>query len=446
MAKNATAAGMSRQILDMNAFDMSKAKLADNALLHRRLNNAGALSVLFYQQPIEMVSAQGAWMTSAEGTTFLDLYNNVPSVGHNHPVIVESITRQLSLLNTNTRYLNRQVEAYLERLKSTFPTSLNRVILCCTGSEANDLALRMVEKQTGKRGIIVTETAYHGNTRAVTDVSPSASKTGVLADHVRVVPAPSTSNYGNDVQTGFVQHVSAAIDSLEQSEFGFGGFLADSIFSSDGVYPTPVGLLAAVIQRVQEYGGLYIADEVQPGFARTGEAFWGFQRHGIEPDIVTMGKPMGNGYPMAGVAASDALVSTFSKDVGYFNTFGGNTVAAAAGNAVLDVIQEEQLQLNAKNIGSHLLKQLQALAEKDVRIQQVRGAGLYIGIELSTADSSPAPDPKFASKVIEGLRKKNILIGAAGPYGNILKVRPPLCLKATEADLFVDALNTVLSD
>lgn len=444
MAKIATATRSSKQILDMNAFDMSKADHNDNQLLQSRLKNAGALSVLFYQQPIEMISASGAWMKSADGSSYLDLYNNVPSVGHNHPVVIEAITRQLSRLNTNTRYLNQTVEAYLERLKSTFPAMLDRVILCCTGSEANDLALRMVEKSTGKRGFIVTQTAYHGNTRAVTDVSPSASKIGSVPDHVRVVPAPSHGNFDNDVQAGFVQHLKDAIESLENSEFGFAGFLADSIFSSDGVYPEPLGLLAAVIQLVRDKGGLYIADEVQPGFSRTGDAFWGFQRHGIEPDIVTMGKPMGNGYPMAGVAASDELVRAFSRDVGYFNTFGGNTVAAAAGNAVLDVIRDDQLQRNAKNTGSHLLQQLRALASKDARISEVRGAGLYIGIELCAADERATPDPAFATQLIEGLKERNILIGAAGPFGNILKVRPPLCLKRSEADLFVSTLSELL--
>jgi 4-aminobutyrate aminotransferase-like enzyme len=443
MAKIATTTENAKQILDMNAFDISKAELIDNELLRRRLNNTGALSVLFYQKPIEMRSASGVWMTSIDGTRYLDLYNNVPSVGHNHPVVVEAITQQLSQLNTNTRYLNKTVDVYLERLKSTLPASLDKMILCCTGSEANDLALRMMEKCTGKRGVIVTQSAYHGNTRAVTDVSPSASKTGLVANHVRTVPAPAIENYDGDISAAFVRRISAAIDSLEQSEYGFAGFLADSIFSSDGVYPEPAGMLAAVMQLVHERGGLYIADEVQPGFTRTGDAFWGFQRHGFEPDIVTMGKPMGNGYPMAGVAANDMLVKEFSEDVGYFNTFGGNTVAAAAGNAVLDVIRNDQLQANSKKTGAYLSQQLKTLASKDTRIREVRGAGLYIGIELCANDNSP--DPALATALIEGLREKKILIGAAGPYGHILKVRPPLCLKQAEANLFVDTLRELLA-
>lgn len=443
MSKIAAVTENAKQILDMNAFDMSKAELIKNELLRRRLNNSGALSVLFYQQPIEMQSASGVWMTSVEGTRYLDLYNNVPSVGHNHPVVVEAITQQLSQLNTNTRYLNQTVEKYLERIKSTLPESLDRIILCCTGSEANDLALRMMEKCTGKRGVIVTKSAYHGNTRAVTDVSPSASKTGHIAAHVRTVPAPGTENCNGDIHAEFIQRISAAIDNLEQSEYGFAGFLADSIFSSDGVYPEPAGMLASVLQLVHKRGGLYIADEVQPGFTRTGDAFWGFQRHGFEPDIVTMGKPMGNGYPMAGVAANDTLVKEFAQDVGYFNTFGGNTVAAAAGNAVLDVIRDDQLQANSKITGTYLLQQLKALASTDARIREVRGAGLYIGLELCSSNNSP--DPALATALIEGLREKKILIGAAGPYGHILKVRPPLCLNQAEANLFVDALSDLLA-
>ena len=444
MSKKAAGASASRQILEMNAFDVSQAELTDNDLVRRRLNNTGALSYLFYQEPIEMISASGAWMTAVDGSRYLDLYNNVPSVGHNHPLVVEAITRQLTQLNTNTRYLHQSVEAYVERLKSTLPTSLDKLILCCTGSEANDLALRMIEKTTGKRGFVVTASAYHGNTRAVTQVSPSASKTGAVADHVRIVPAPSIQNFGNDVQTGFLKSISDAIENLDNSEYGFAGFLADSIFSSDGVFPEPAGVLASVVHLVHSHQGLFVADEVQPGFTRTGSTFWGFQRHGIVPDIVTMGKPMGNGYPMAGLAASESLVKQFSTDVGYFNTFGGNTVAAAAGNAVLDVIEKDQLQANAKSTGDYLLQQLRSLAAVEPRIGEVRGAGLYIGIELCTGNDPYEPDASLATLLIEGLRKRHMLIGAAGQYGNVLKIRPPLCLQRSEADLLLDGLKGIL--
>lgn len=433
-----------RQILDMNAFDMSVVDADDNSLLGRRQKNAGEFSVLFYQKPIEMIAASGVWMESASGERYLDLYNNVPSVGHNHPHVVDAVTKQFSQLNTNTRYLNPTVEHYVERLKALLPTSLNKITLCCTGSEANDLALRLVSSATGSTGIVVTETAYHGNTSAVVDVSPAAAKQDTTAAHVRVIPAPSSRNYGDDIVGGFNNDVETAINSLLKSRYGFAGFLADSIFSSDGVYPHPAGFLKETIDTVHRSGGYYIADEVQPGFSRTGTHFWGFERHDIKPDIVTMGKPMGNGYPMAGLATSTNLQKALAAAAGYFNTFGGSTVAAAAGCAVLDVIENEQLQNNARKTGAYLLQQLELLSTKIPAISEIRGAGLYLGIEFCNPDVANKPDPETATRVIEALRAKRILIGASGPYGNILKVRPPLCLCKSDADIFIHALTAVL--
>ncbi|MEM6934164.1 MAG: aminotransferase class III-fold pyridoxal phosphate-dependent enzyme, partial [Pseudomonadota bacterium] len=290
-----------RQILDMNAFDAECEEIEDDMLVRRRQANVGAASVLFYQRPIEMVGAKGAWMEAVDGRRYLDFYNNVPSVGHSHPRVVDAISRQITRLNTNTRYLNQNTERYLEALKARLPAPLSNVMLACSGSEANDLAMRVAMKATGASGFVVTETAYHGNTHLVIQASPSSYKKGRPPQFIETVPAPSMIVYGTGIANGFAKDVADAIARLKRRKCGFAGFICDSIFSSDGVFPDPTGFLVSAVEAVHAAGGLYIADEVQPGFARTGETFWGFARHGVEPDIVTMGKPMGNGFPMSGM-------------------------------------------------------------------------------------------------------------------------------------------------
>ncbi|MEL6196495.1 MAG: aspartate aminotransferase family protein [Pseudomonadota bacterium] len=433
-----------RQILDMNAFDAAADGTPADDLLARRLSNFGASSVLFYSRPIEMVRARGCWMEAADGTTYLDFYNNVPSVGHCHPAVVEAICDQVRALNINSRYLHRTTETYLERLKATLPAGDWNIALGCTGSEANDLALRAAMRWTGGTGFVVTETAYHGNTAAVIEVSPASLKRGKPPSHVRTVPAPSRGAFGEDIAGGFAAAVKRAITTLKRRGHSFAGLIVDSIFSSDGVFADPPGFLTEAARVAQDAGGLLIADEVQPGFGRTG-TMWGFERHELTPDIVTMGKPMGNGYPMSGMATRPEILARFCEDVGYFNTFGGTPVAAAAGLAVLDAIEGEGFIRNAAHTGGYLLERLQALAAQAPSIGAVRGAGLFLGIDLvSTADASP--DPRAAKMLINGLRDRRVLIGAAGRYGHTLKVRPPLCLSVAEADFFVDAMADALSD
>ncbi len=434
----------SRPILDMNAFNAASDGCCD-PLLDRRLKNCGAASVLFYRRPIEMVRAQGVWMEAADGSQYLDFYNNVSSVGHCHPQVVSAISAQAAQLNTNTRYLDRRVESYLERLKATLPTELSNVVMCCTGSEANDLALRIAIKATGRSGVIVTETAYHGNTLAVMEISPASYKQGEPSEHVHTIPAPSRVAYGNDIEVGFAQAVERAAQTLKRRGHPPAVFICDSIFSSDGVFTNPTKFLAGAVAAARNAGSLYIADEVQPGFARTGDTFWGFERHGVIPDIVTMGKPMGNGFPMAALVTHPELLAIFCRDVGYFNTFAGNALAAAAGMAVLDVIESEGLQQNATRVGAHLLARLGKIVTDDPRVVEVRGAGLFLGIDLCQPDDPGSPNPALAAELINALRDRHVLIGATGCYGQTLKVRPPLCLTTTEADLFVDALSDSLA-
>jgi 4-aminobutyrate aminotransferase-like enzyme len=439
-----------KEILALNAFDRSDVSAMDATLrnaVERRLRSFGAASVLFYQEPLRMERAEGVWMFDAEGRRYLDLYNNVPSVGHSHPRVVEAIRRQTGLLNTHTRYLNEVVDGYAERLLATFPPAIDHLVLTCTGSEANDLALRIAKVATGSAGFIVTETAYHGNTAAVTDVSPSSHPGRPLPPHVRVIPAPDLFRAPDgDLGERFAEAVRWAIADLERSGLGFAGLLVDTIFSSDGVYADPAGFLAPAAKIVHDHKGLFIADEVQPGFGRTGAALWGFARHGVVPDIVTMGKPMGNGFPMGGVAARAALLDRFAADVKYFNTFGGNPVAAAAGFAVLDVIEDEGLIDNARIVGGHLMDRLSEMGDRHVQIGDVRGAGLFIGLELVRNRDAREPAPEIASLVINRLRHRGILVGAAGRYGNTLKIRPPLCFSKDHVNTFIAACDEVLRE
>ena len=423
-----------KQILDMNAFDAGVG--GAEGPVARRLGNLGAASVLFYREPIEMVSARGAWMEAADGTRYLDFYNNVPSVGHSHPAVVAAVSDQIGRLNTNTRYVVEVVDDYIDGLKAKLPPELENVVMTCSGSEANDLAIRIARAATRAQGVIVTETAYHGNTALTTDVSPAAWKQGGAPDWVECIPAPTP-----QTARSFGESVARAMAALQARGHRVAALLADSIFSSDGVYADPPGFLDAGVEAVRLAGGLFIADEVQPGFARTGTGFWGFERHGARPDIVTMGKPMGNGFPMAGMATRPELLAQFCKDVGYFNTFGGNPVAAAAGLAVLRVIDEEGLQDNAALMGGRLKSGLQGM--EALHLGQVRGAGLFLGVDIRRPEGGP--DAQTTLRIIDGLRDEGVLIGAAGKYGATLKIRPPLCLNAAEVDHFLGAFERVLA-
>jgi len=437
-----------KQILALNRFDARhaeglNAELA--SLVARRQATFGASSVLVYQRPIRMVRAEGIWMFDADGRRYLDVYNNVASVGHCHPRVVEAIAKQAATLNTNTRYLYDNVHDYAERLLKTFPARLSNIVFTCTGSESNDFALRLTKSFTGGVGFVVTETAYHGNTEAVTEVSPSSFKTRSVPPHVRTVPAPDLYRHPtNDVGARFAEDVAKAVADLEGNGVKFGGLLVDSIFSSDGIYSDPAGFLKRAVDVVHQAGGLFISDEVQPGFGRTGTAMWGFQRHGVEPDIVTMGKPMGNGFPVGGVVTRPEILEAFCETTGYFNTFGGNPVAAAAGLAVLEVIEDEGLVENANKIGGYFRAGLRDIAVRHPSIGDVRSAGLFIGIEFSVPGTTD-PDVAAASYAINALKERGVLIGAAGAYGNVLKVRPPLCFSRDNADLFLETLDAVLS-
>ena len=384
---------------------------------------------------MRIVRGEGVHLYDVDGQAYLDAYNNVPSVGHCHPRVVEAIARQAATLNTHTRYASEPILDYAERLLGTYPAGIGQVMFTCTGSEAVDLALRVARFYTGGEGIVITANAYHGVTTAAAEISPSLGPAVPLGRSVWTVAPPTDETFADQVR--------AAIADMNRHGVRLAAFIADSLFSSDGIRPDPAGFLRPVAAAVHDAGGLYIADEVQPGFGRTGEAMWGFQRHGIVPDLAVMGKPMGNGMPIAGVAARPEILEEFGHKIRYFNTFGGNSVCVAAAAAVLDVIEAEGLRQNALEVGGYLREALEAIAKENPRISAVRGCGLYAAADF-TDPGTGEPDGDAAIRVVNGLRDRRVLISATGPDGSSLKIRPPLPFSQPDVDQLAEALTDTL--
>lgn len=398
---------------------------------------------LFYRHPVVAVRGEGVWLYDGSGNRYLDAYNNVPAVGHSHPHVRRLVDEQLGVLNTHTRYLTEPVIAYSERLLALFPVELTKVIYTCTGSEAVDLALRIARYETGAQGIICTSHAYHGTTTAAAAISPSLGSNNRIGDDVALVAAPDTqredpTRMGED----FADRVRTAIGELRERGVGFAGMIVDSIMSSDGLQSDPEGFLAPAARVVREAGGLWIADEVQPGFGRLGSVWWGFQRHDLKPDLVVLGKPMGNGIPIGAVVGRDDVMTKFGQDIRYFNTFGGNPVSIAAATAVLDVIENEHLLDNVQQSGRRLHDGLREIGTRYPGIGGVRGCGLFTAMEFVDGDS---PDPATAAWVVNELRDRRILISASGPDENVLKIRPPLPFTTEHADQLLGELDDALA-
>lgn len=403
---------------------------------------------LFYEEPVEIVRGAGTLLYDADGNDYLDVYNNVTSVGHCHPYVVEAIHRQLTTLNTNTRYLQQSILGYSEQFLGTMPDELGHVMFTCTGSEANDLAMRVARYYTGNRGIIVTAGAYHGLTADVSAFSPSLGVGVPLGPHVRTISAPDRLRHGGDdgVVATMVREMREAIADLQRHGYGIAAFIADTIFSSDGIYADPAGFLQPVVDAVHDAGGLFIADEVQPGFGRTGRHWWGFQRHGLVPDIMTTGKPMGNGIPIAAAAFRPELLVEFGRNIRYFNTFGGNSVSIAAAQAVLDVIGDEGLIDNAEKVGNYIMSEIATMAGGYEQIAEVRGAGLFVGVDVVTDRDSNTPDGEATLRVVNHMRRRRVLLSASGPRGSVLKIRPPLPFSIADADRMLENLAVVLRE
>jgi 4-aminobutyrate aminotransferase-like enzyme/Ser/Thr protein kinase RdoA (MazF antagonist) len=407
-------------------------------LLDRRQRALGpALAPLSYDDPLYLVRGEGSFLFDEAGIRYLDAYNNVPVVGHCHPHVTAAIAEQTATLNTNTRYLHHAVVELAERLAGTLPPELDTVLFYNSGSEANDIAWRLATGVTGNAGAIVSRFAYHGVSSGTISLSPEEWVAGDEPNHVATIPPPLVP------EVDASQDIARALEELGSRGLQPAALYLDSMFTSDGIYLPPDGYLERLVDAVHEAGGLFVADEVQCGYGRTGESLWGFQRGNIVPDFVTFGKPMGNGYPVAAVATRREIAQRFSDRIDVFSTFGGNPVACRAALAVLDVIEEEGLQERALKVGACLRDDLTSRAGSHPVMGDVRGAGLLIGVEIVDPRTG-APAPQIARRIMNGMRERRILIGTTGAEGNVLKIRPPLVLSEREAETIVEVLGEVL--
>jgi 4-aminobutyrate aminotransferase-like enzyme/Ser/Thr protein kinase RdoA (MazF antagonist) len=410
-------------------------RLAFETSLARRRERLGPALSLSYEQPVRPVRGDGVWLIDVDGRRHLDAYNNVPHVGHSRPEVVEALARQAARLTTNTRYLVDEVTEYADRLAALLPDPLEVVMFVNSGSEANDLAYQIARVVTGNRGVVLTEHAYHGCTVMTTAISPEEFGPERLEPWAATVPGPGTA-------PSPAAAIDRALGTLAQEGHAPAMLIADSIFSSDGIF-VPAGYLAEAYPLVRAAGGLCVADEVQAGFGRLGTPWWGFAVDDVVPDIVTLGKPMGNGHPMGAVVTTRAIAEEFAAGWHFFSTFAGSPVATACGAAVLDVLEHEGLPGRAEAVGTLLRDRLEAVTV-DARLPaRIRGAGLFVGVELVDEDGGPAP--ATARAVVEGLRRRQVLIGRTGPAGNVLKIRPPLVFDESHVETLVGAVAAVLS-
>jgi len=416
-------------------------------LLERRRRLLGPNVSTFYEEPVHIVKGEGVWLWDVDGRKYLDCYNNVPHVGHCNPRVVSAIAEQAGRLNTHTRYLHEGILDYVERLTGTFEAPLSTAILTCSGSEANDIALRMAEAMTGKRGIVATDATYHGNTTLVSHLSRSnVPEVGFgLGQNLRHVEAPDSYRISDPDGQRFAAHVQEAIDGLEREGIGFAALIVCPLFLNEGFPEQDQGWLRPAAEAARRAGGLLICDEVQSGFGRCGSHFWAHQKQGVVPDVVTMGKPMGNGHPVAGLVTSPEIMARFRNAFRYFNTFGGNPVSCAAAMAVLDELDERGLQENAATIGMLAHGRLSALAERHDMIGDVRQSGMVFGAEFVLDRESREPASDFADLVVNEMRRRGILLSKLGRHKNTLKIRPPMPFAAEHADILFDTLDDVLT-
>ena len=419
-------------------------------LLARRYRLLGKHSPLFYDKPLHLVRGKGVWLFDANGKRYLDAYNNVPVVGHCNPQVLEALTRQASTLNIHTRYLHDNIVNYAERLTATFDDTLSMAMFACTGSEANEIALRMARHCTGGMGIIVTDFAYHGNTTAVAELGTGFMPEASNAKNVRAIPIPDSYRglhglQGTALAQAYADEVQQAIDSFAAAGIQLAGILVCPEFANEGLLNVPPGFMEMAVERVRRAGGLYIADEVQGGFARTGTHMWSHQWDQVTPDIVTLGKPMGNGHPISGVIARAELIDEFGRTAMYFNTFGGNPVSCAVGLAVLNEIEHNNLLEQVTQVGSYVASGLRKLQEKYELIGEVRDRGLFFGLELVTDRQTKEPAGTEAKRLVNAMRDRGVLISKIGRFDNILKIRPPLVFNREHGDFLLATLDDALA-
>ncbi len=417
----------------------------------RKARFSGALSLSF-RTPVKFIRGRGSFLFDERGWPYLDLYNNVCHVGHCHPRVVAAGQRQMAGLNTNTRYLYDELVTYADRLCATLPPSLDHCFFLNSGSEANELALRLARTHTGREDLIVLENAYHGHTRTLVDISPyKFDGPGGQGRKPWVHVAPMPDGYrgphkgqGRAAGTAYGEAVGRVIEEMERPP---AAFIAESLPSVGGQIIPPEGYFRAAFSHVCAAGGMCILDEVQVGFGRVGTHFWGFEQQGVVPDVVVMGKPIGNGHPLAAVVCTEAVARSFAEaGMEFFTTFGGNPVSCAIGRAVLDVVQEEGLQAHALTVGTFLLGGLRALMDRHPLIGDVRGTGLFIGVELVEDRDTLAPATEKAAQFVEALRQRRILTGTDGPFANVVKIKPPMVLSEADAALAIRVFDEILHD
>lgn len=424
------------------------------ALRTARLSRLGPSLSLAYREPLHIVRGWKQHLFDAGGQAYLDGVNNVCHVGHCHPRVVAAARRQMGVLNTNTRYLNANLVEYADRLAATLPDPLGVCFLVNSGSEANELALRMAHAYTGRDDLIVVDGAYHGNTAATVAASPykfDGPGGEGPAPHVHTVPMPDDyrgAHRRSDPDRGrrYAQAVAETVRITQDRGSGPSAFICESLLGCGGQIELPPGYLAATYGFVREAGGVCIADEVQVGFGRVGSHFWGFETQSVVPDIVTMGKPIGNGHPLGAVVTTPEIAHAFDNGMEYFNTFGGNPVSCAVGLAVLDVIEEEGLQLHAHRVGEQLLRRLRSLMDSHPSLGDVRGRGLFLGVELVSDTERREPAPDVARYVVERMKQHGILLSTDGPDHNVIKIKPPMTFTEEDADRVADVMDEVLSE
>lgn len=423
----------------------------------RKKHVGPSCKVFFGHDPIKIVRAKGQYMYNEKDEKYLDCINNVAHVGHCHPDVVRAGAKQMELLNTNSRFLHDSLVLYAQRLQATLPEKLSVCYFVNSGSEANDLALRLAWQYTGHKDIITLENAYHGHVSSLIDISPYKFHQMAGAEpsqHVHVALSPDTyrGKYREDhpdPATAYADNVKEVIEKAHKKGHEIAAFIAESLQSCGGQVIPPMGYFQKVAQHVRNAGGIFIADEVQVGFGRVGTHFWGFQLQGEDfvPDIVTMGKPIGNGHPMSCVITSREVAESFmSSGMEYFNTFGGNPVSCAIGLAVLNVIEREDLQGNALHVGGYLTQLLEDLKKRHPLVGDVRGRGLFVGLELVRNQSKRTPATAEAQDVIYRLKEERILLSADGPHRNVLKFKPPMCFSREDAEFTVEKIDQILTD
>jgi 4-aminobutyrate aminotransferase-like enzyme/Ser/Thr protein kinase RdoA (MazF antagonist) len=415
-------------------------------LMDLRRKHLGPSLSLAYQSPLHIVSGSRQYLYDSDGRRYLDCVNNVAHVGHCHPRVVRAVSEQMAVLNTNTRYLHHNLIDYIERLTETLPDALRVVYVVCSGSEANELALRLARTHTRKDEVIVMEVGYHGNTSGMVDISSykfDGQGGQGRPPYVRKVPTPDVyrgQHRGDDAGALYARYVAAAA----QETKNLAAFFCESALSCGGQIILPPGFLADAYRSIRAAGGVCVADEVQTGFGRAGSHFWTFETQGVVPDIVTLGKPIGNGHPVAAVITTPDIAQSFANGMEYFNTFGGNPVSCAAGLAVLDVIRDEELQKNAAQVGDYLKRGLQQLQNEHTLIGDVRGIGLFLGIELVRNPNTLEPADREAARLVECMKERGVLLSTDGPFHNVIKIKPPLIFSKADADVVLTHLETLL--